>query len=71
MQQVCTLPVNATLHWLNNVRGIYLVQLSLLFIGQDGLGQFFRYRPLLPIVWRIVEIYANAEGDDQYNANHS
>ncbi len=65
------LPVNATLQWLNNVRGIYLVQLSLLFIGQDGLGQFFRYRPLLPIGWRIVEIYANAEGNDQYNANHS
>ncbi len=36
--------------------GMYLVQVSLLFIGQQGLGHFFRYRPLLPIGWRIVQI---------------
>jgi hypothetical protein len=45
----------ASLHWLNNVSGVYLVQVSLLVIGQRGLGHFFRYRPLLLI-------YANARG---------
>ncbi len=32
-----------------------LVQVFLLLIGQQGLGHFFRYRPLLPIGWRIVQ----------------
>ena len=41
---------------LNNVSGVYLVQISLPLIGQQGLGDFFRYRPLLPIGWRIVQI---------------
>jgi hypothetical protein len=40
----------------NNVSGVYLVQVSLLLIGQQGLGHFFRYRPLLPIGWKIVQI---------------
>jgi hypothetical protein len=48
--------VNASLRWLNNVVGVYLVQVSLLLIGQQGLVDFFRYRPLLPIGWRIVQI---------------
>ncbi len=39
----------------------YLVQVSLLLIGQQGLGDFFRYRTLL-IDWEIVPIYANAIG---------
>ncbi len=39
-----------------NVVGVYLVQVSLLLIGQQGLGHFFRYRPLLPIGWMIVQI---------------
>ncbi len=43
---------NASLRWLNNVSGVYLVQVSLLLIGPQGLGHFFRYRPLLPIGWR-------------------
>jgi hypothetical protein len=25
-------------------------------IGQQGLGDFFRYQPLFPIGWRIVQI---------------
>jgi hypothetical protein len=50
------LAVNASLHWLINVSGVYLVQVSLLLIGQRGLGHFFRYRPLLLIGWRIVQI---------------
>jgi hypothetical protein len=54
--QKVILAVNASLRWLNNVSGMYLVQVSLFLIGQQGLGQFFRYRPLLPIGWRIVQI---------------
>ncbi len=34
----------------------YLVQVSLLLIGQQGLGHFFMYLPLLPIGWRTVQI---------------
>ncbi len=33
----------SSLRWLNNVRGVYLVQVSFLRIGQQGLGHFFRY----------------------------
>ncbi len=40
----------------NNVSGLYLIQYSLLLIGQQGLVHFFRYQPLLPIGWRIVQI---------------
>jgi hypothetical protein len=36
------------------INALYLVQFSLLFISQQGLGHFLRYRPLLPIGWRIV-----------------
>ncbi len=32
----------------------YLVQVSLTLIGQQGMGHFFRYRPLLRIGWRTV-----------------
>ncbi len=50
------IPVNASLGWLNNIRGVYLVQITSLFIGQQGLGHFFRHRPLPPVGWRIVQI---------------
>jgi hypothetical protein len=33
-----------------------LTQVSLLLIGQQGFVGFFRYRPLLPIGWRIEHI---------------
>ncbi len=42
---------------------MYLVQVSLLLIGQQGLKHFVRYRPLLPIDWRIVKFYANPGGN--------
>jgi hypothetical protein len=35
---------------------VYLIQVSLLLIGQQGMVHFFRYRPLLPIGWMIVQI---------------
>jgi hypothetical protein len=50
------LAVHASLHWLNNVSGMYLVQIFLLLICQLGLGHFFMYQPLLPIGWRIVQM---------------
>jgi hypothetical protein len=34
----------------------YLTQVSLLLIGQQGLVDFFRYRPLHPFGWQIVQI---------------
>jgi hypothetical protein len=55
------LVVNASYRWLNNVVDVYLVQVSLLLICQKGLGDFFRYRPLLPIGWRC-KFYADAGG---------
>jgi hypothetical protein len=39
-------PVNVSLRWLNNVTGVYLVQVSLLLIGQQGWGHFFEYRAI-------------------------
>ncbi len=59
---MCILAVNASLHWLNNVAGIYLVQVSLLPIGQQGLVDFFRYRPLFPLAGGLCKFYANAGG---------
>jgi hypothetical protein len=35
---------------------VHLTQVSLLLIGQQDLVGFFRYRPFLPIGWRIVQI---------------
>ena len=34
----------------------YLVQVSLILIGQPGLGHFYRYQPLLSISWRTMQI---------------
>jgi hypothetical protein len=52
------LAVNASLRWLNNVSGVYLTQLSLLpSLRQQHLVDLYRYRPLLPIGWRIVQIF--------------
>jgi hypothetical protein len=56
LQTAQFLAVNASLRWLKNVIGVYLVWVSLLLIGQQGLVDFFRFRPLLPIGWRIVQI---------------
>ncbi len=54
--QIVFFAVNASLHWLNNVSGVYLVQASLLLMGQQGSGPFFKYQPWLPIGWRNVQI---------------
>jgi hypothetical protein len=49
-------PVNAQLVWFDNVSGAFLVNISLLLIGQLGLGHLFRHRPLLPIGWNALVI---------------
>jgi hypothetical protein len=53
--------------WLNNVSGVFLVQVSLLLIGQPGLGQFFKYRSLTGGLGNTP----TPEENDQYSANHS
>jgi hypothetical protein len=66
------LAVNASMRWLNNVSGMDLIQISLLLIGQQGLVDFFSYRPF-PSHW--LEDCANfmpmLEENDQYGTNHS
>jgi hypothetical protein len=52
MQKNIFVVVNASLHWLNNLSGVNLIQFSLLLIGQQGLGHFIRYWPLLLTGWR-------------------
>ncbi len=59
------LAVNAGLSWLNNASGVYLTQVSVFLIGQQHLVDFFRYRPLLPIGWRIVQLLRYARGQQQ------
>ncbi len=56
MQKSVFLAVDASLRCLNNVSGVHLVQVSLLLIGQQGLGDFYGYRPLLPNGWSSVQI---------------
>ncbi len=63
------LAVNARLCWFDNVKGVYLVQVFLILIGQLGLGHFHRCRPLLPIGWRIVQILRQRQKEnDHYSA---
>jgi hypothetical protein len=53
------------LRWLNNVSGVYLTQVSLPLIGligQQDFVYFFRYRPLLPFGWRIVQTLRQRRG---------
>jgi hypothetical protein len=47
LHKKCTVfvTVKTRLSWLNNVSGVYLVQVSLLLIGQQGFERFFKYRP--------------------------
>jgi hypothetical protein len=64
--------VNAILRWINNVVGVYLVQVSLLLIGQQGMAHLFRYRPLLPFGWKIEQILMpTPEENNQYSATLS
>ena len=53
--------VTASLRWLNNVNGVYFIQVSLLLICKQGLVNFFRYRPLLPLSGGLCKFFANAK----------
>jgi hypothetical protein len=66
---VLYLAVDVILRWLNNVSGVYLVQVFLNLIGQQGVGHFSRYWPFFPIGWRTVQIVRRE--NDKYSANHS
>jgi hypothetical protein len=65
------LTVNASLRWLNNASGVYLVQVSLLFIGPQGLVWISCIGPCFP--W--LEDYPNCtqtwEENDKYSAYYS
>jgi hypothetical protein len=41
---------------------MYLTQVSLRLIAQQHLVDFFRFRPLIPIGWRIVQILRQRRG---------
>ncbi len=56
------LAVKENLGWLNNVIGVYLVQVSLLFIGQQCLGHFFRSGPCFQLAGVLRKFYANGGG---------
>jgi hypothetical protein len=51
------------LRWLNNVVGVFLVQVSLLLIGQQGLVNFFSgIGPCFPLAGGLCKLYANSGG---------
>jgi hypothetical protein len=41
---------------------VYLTQIFLLLIGQQGLADFFRYRALLPLAGGLCKFHANSGG---------
>jgi hypothetical protein len=61
------LAVNASLRWLINVVGFYLVQVFLLLIDQQSLLDFFRYHWLE----NCANFTPTQEDINQYSANCS
>jgi hypothetical protein len=57
------LPVNASLLWLNNVGGVYLVQVSLLLVGKQDL--VLAIGPFFPLAGGLCKFYANKGGKQQ------
>jgi hypothetical protein len=56
------LAVNAGSRWLNNVSGVYIIKVSLLLIGQQGLVDFFWFCPCFPLAGGLCKFYANVVG---------
>jgi hypothetical protein len=57
------LVVNASLHWLSNVSGVYLVQVPLLLIGQQEYWDISSgIDPCFPLAGGLCKFYANAGG---------
>ncbi len=54
--------VNASLRWPNNAIGVYLVQVSLLLIGQQGWDISSGIDPCFPFPGGLCKFYANAGG---------
>jgi hypothetical protein len=50
------------LRWFNNVIGVYLIQVSLLLIGQQDLGISSGIGPCIPLAGGLCKFYANAGG---------
>jgi hypothetical protein len=63
--------VNAGLHWLHNVSGVYLIQVSLFLTGQQGLGHFCRYRLASHWLDDCANLTPTLEENHQYSASHS
>ncbi len=61
-QKVYFSSVKASLYWLNYVVGVYLVQVSLLLIGQQGLQISSGIGPCFPLTGGLCKFYANAGG---------
>ncbi len=55
--------VNASFCWLNNVKGVYLVQLSLLLIGRSSVGAISSsIGPCFSLAGWLCKFYARARG---------
>jgi hypothetical protein len=56
------LAVNASLRWLNNVNGVYLVQVSLVLINQQGFFISSGIGPCFQLAGGLCKLYANTGG---------
>jgi hypothetical protein len=56
------LAVNVRLRWLNNVSGVYLVQISLILIGQQVWDISSGIGPCFPLAGALCKLYVNAGG---------
>jgi hypothetical protein len=67
------LMVNASFRWLNNVKGVCLVQLSLLLIGQSAVFGPSLQASALASHWLddCANFMPKPEENSQYSANHS
>ncbi len=63
--------INASLLWLNNDVGVYLVQVSLLLIGQQGLGISAGIGPCFLLAEGLCKFYANAGGNNRFRAYYN
>jgi hypothetical protein len=62
------LAVNVSLDWLNNVVGMYLVQISLLLNGQQGWEISSGISLCFPLAGGLCKFYANAGGTQPIQA---
>jgi hypothetical protein len=70
-QKVYFSRVNASLRWLNNVVGVYLLQVSLLLIGKQGLVDFLGVGPCFPLAAGLCNFMPTLEEINKYSAHNS